>query len=488
MMAPSLREPLSRVEAFARARGGWWIVGGLLRDQLLGRALRKRNVDFALASGAVPQARALAAELSGAFVPLDEAAGCARVVVGAGAEAIELDLCDVRGGSLEADLRQRDFTINALAMPLAAWVRDPDALAGLIDPLDGRAALRQRRLIPCFPGAFAEDPVRILRAFRFVAELGMALDPAAMPLMQAAAPQLARVSMERVRDELLAICETDAAAPAVRALNDLGALDVLVPELLPGRGLFQGGYHHLDVLGHQLETVAQADRILADAGEFSADLREPMMRYCAVELVPHRSRKALIKLAGLVHDVGKPARRTVEADGEIWFLGHEDTGAELADGITARLRLSNHEADLVRQLVQHHLRPGFLSREPQLTRRAIYRFFKTLGEHGPACLFVWWSDRMATRGPKSRLDQLDQQRAFLEGLFRAYFFQSADVVKPPRLLDGHALMRALSVPPGPLIGELLGAIEEAQAEGAIRTPDEALALARLRLGQPRPPA
>jgi tRNA nucleotidyltransferase/poly(A) polymerase len=177
----------------------------------------------------------------------------------------------------------------------------------------------------------------------------------------------------------------------------------------------------------------------------------------------------------------------VEADGEIWFLGHEQTGAELAAPVMERLRLSNRERQTVCQLVRHHLRPGFLSREPALTRRAVYRFYKDLGEDGPACLLTWWADRMATRGPKSRLDQLDQQRARLEEILNAYFFKAEEVVRPPRLVDGRQLMARFQLTPGPLVGELLSAIEEAQAEGAIRSAEEAFALARQRLDATRTP-
>jgi len=218
--------------------------------------------------------------------------------------------------------------------------------------------------------------------------------------------------------------------------------------------------------------------MLADCAEFSEPLRVPLITYCAQELVERRSRKALIKLSGLLHDVGKPANRQVHEDGEIWFIGHEHTGADLAAVIVHRLRLSTHEGQLVCQLVRHHLRPGFLSREPQVTRKAIYRFYKDLGDHGPACLLLWWSDRMATRGPSSRLDQLNQQRSRLEELLMPYFFKAEEVVKPPRLVDGYRLMKEFQLPSGPLIGELLGRIEEAQAEGHVHSADEALALAR----------
>jgi putative nucleotidyltransferase with HDIG domain len=469
---------LRRVHAFAESRGAsWFLVGGLLRDQRLARPLRCLNVDLAVPAGALDEARALAARLGGTFVLLDEAAGSARVIVADAGGSLELDVSEFRGATLEADLARRDFTMNAMASPLGGWLAQPDA-PPLIDPLGGREAIARRRVSACFPLAFEEDPVRILRAFRFVAQLDFTLDPAAAPLMSRAAAALPRVSGERIREELLAIFDTDRAAPAVRALNELGALEALIPELAPGRGVHQGDFHHLDVLGHQLETVAQADRFLADFAEFSAPLRQPLADYCAEQPVERHSRKSLIKLAGLLHDVGKPQRRTVEPDGEIWFLGHEQAGAELAVGITERLRLSNRETATVCRLILYHLRPGFLSREPQLTRRAIYRFFKELGEDGPACLLTWWADRMATRGPKSRLDQVDQQRARVEELLRAYFFKAAEVVAPPRLLNGHELMEAFRLAPGPRVGALLAAIEEAQAEGRIRTKDEALTLAR----------
>ncbi|MBI1991894.1 MAG: CCA tRNA nucleotidyltransferase [Candidatus Omnitrophica bacterium] len=485
---PVLVESLTRVQGFFQSSGvPVYLVGGIVRDQLLGRSLGYLNVDLAVPAGALLLSRDLAAHVQGAFVPLDEVAGSARVVVTAQGERVELDVSDFRGPTLEEDLRRRDFTINAMAIALTDWLRAPHSPQPLIDPLEGRRALQRRELQACFPGTFEQDPVRILRAFRFAAQLEFTLDPSLFPLMARALPLLPKVSGERIRDELMAVFETDRAHVAIQTLNQLGGLDAVFPELSAGRGMEQGGVHHLDVLDHQIETVAQADRFLSDFAEFSEPLRVPLSAYCREELVERRSRKSLIKLAGLLHDVGKPARRTVEADGEIWFIGHEESGAELVGGVAERLRLSNRETDMVRQLVLHHLRPGFLSREPQLTRRAVYRFFKDLGDDGPGCLLTWWADRMAARGAKSRLDQIAQQRERLEELLNAYFFTAEEVVKPPRLLDGRQLMRQFKLSPGPLVGTLLAAIEEAQAEGRIRTRDEALALARAQLEQRKAP-
>jgi putative nucleotidyltransferase with HDIG domain len=478
MTEPYSKEALQVVRRadrfFTSKRVEAYVVGGVVRDRLLGKTSAHLNLDLAVPSSALKLASELAAELGGAYVPLDEQAGTARIVC----QGLEIDLSDFRGRALEDDLRGRDFTLNAIAVRLPDWLGNPADPRPLIDPLHGVAALKSGRLRACSPTSFTDDPVRILRGYRLASQFGLTLDGAVEPLMRHAVPLLSKVSGERIRDELLAIFETDAAAPALRALEALGALDILIPELAPGRGLDQGDFHHLDVLSHQLETVAQADRFLKDFDEFSAPMRGPLSSYCAVQQVDRRSRKALIKLGGLLHDVGKPAKRTVEPDGEIWFIGHEHSGAELVIEIVKRLRLSNRESEMVHRLVLYHLRPGLLSREPQLTRRAVYRFYRDLGDDGPACGLGWWADRMATRGKKSRVDQIDQQRAFLEELLHAYFFRAEEVVKPTRLIDGYQLMELLGLRPGPKVGELLASIEEAQAEGLVATRDQALELAK----------
>lgn len=470
---------LARVDCFMREhQTPCFLVGGLIRDRLLKRDVRYWDVDLALPGNAIALSRALAQSLSAAFVLLDEENGCARVVAAENNTRIVLDLADFRAPTIEGDLKKRDFTVNAMAMSLGDWVNGVFNPGRVIDPLQGSQALRARKLVACFDDTFKEDPVRILRAGRFAAQLGFSLDKPLPALMAKEAVRLATVSAERVRDECMLIFETDKAYEAVCLLNDVGALDVVFPELSAGRGLDQGDFHHLDVLSHQLEAVAQADRFLKDFSEFSENLRPVLSGYCAEEPVEGRSRRSLIKLATLLHDVGKPSSRQVHPNGEIWFIGHEHTGAALVEKIVQRLRFSNRESETIRQLVLNHLRPGFLSRETQLTRRAIYRFFKDLGDDGPACLLEWWADRLATRGKKSRVDQIDDHRRFLEEMLGCYFFKAEEVVSPPRLIDGHQLMEIFGLKPGPRIGELLGAIEEAQAEGRISGADEAMALAR----------
>jgi poly(A) polymerase len=493
----NMKEPnltLSKILEFSKAQGlALYLVGGWVRDELLGinsvkaefSSLGKPiNVDIAICKDALDVSRKLAAHLKGTYVCLDEKLGSARVVVKSSDVTVEIDISDFRAKTIEEDLRLRDFTINAIALPLEAYCNETGFKDSLIDPLRGTQDLKERIIRACFEGTFLDDPIRILRAFRFALSLSFSLDERLKPLMGEALGGLGDVSGERIRDELFAMFHTDNSNLALKELDSIGVLGLLFPELTPARGMDQGGYHHLDVLGHELETVFQADRFLGDLSEFSQIFREPISAYCQECLVEGRSRKALIKLAGLLHDIGKPATKRVEKDGDIWFIGHDQFGATLIERIANRLKLSTRESQLLEKLVLYHLRPGHLSREVELTRRAVFRFFRDLGDDGPACLLLWWADRMATRGPASKVNQIDQQRLRLEELFHAYFFKPEEVVHPPRLIDGNDLMKIFKVKPGPVIGKILKFIEEAQAEGKVSNIEEALGLAKQLLSDP----
>jgi putative nucleotidyltransferase with HDIG domain len=481
---------LKQVAAFFAERGQpCALVGGFVRDQLLGRQ-GSTNIDLAIPCHALGWGRELAQALAGSFVVLDAQEGSVRIVLKSptAAMGIELDLNDYRAATLEGDLGLRDFTINALALNLEDWLTDPDVLKRrLIDPLCGRDDLQQGRIRLCHAGTLLADPLRILRAYRLAVQLGFEFDAAVVPAIQHALQRLSAVSAERIRDELFRMLETAAAARAVKAMSDDGVLAILFPEVERCRAVDQGDFHHLDVLEHQIEAVRQGDRLLSDLSGFEAPLRAKLIAYTQQQLVPGRSVKALIKLAALLHDIGKPYHREDRGEGNVWFIGHEVTGADLAEPLVKRLALSSREEQWLVNLVRHHLRPGFLSRMPELSRRAVYRFYRDLGEAGPACALEWWCDRNATRGKTSRVDDRQAQWRFVCLLLESYFFQAETVVRPPRLIDGTELMQYLALKPGPVIGRILQGLEEAQAEGSVQTKEQALQLARRLLQQSSSP-
>ncbi len=463
------------------------MVGGFLRDALLGR--KSHDVDVAVAADPLLVGRQLADVLAGHFFPLHEEHKAARIVLPAGEAVRSLDLLPLHL-EIEADLAQRDLTINAMAVPIERLVgeRGPS----IIDPCGGRRDLDERIVRMVRPEAFRADPLRLLRAVRLCAELDFALEPETAAVIAENASLLSQTAPERQRDELMRILATPRAAPGLRLADELGLLEPILPEVTATKGEEQPKEHQWDVFDHSLETVVALDALLGSEkpadGRWARLWRElwgEMGEYPAVrehfeeEVSQGHTRAALLKLAALLHDIAKPETRTIEDDGRMRFFGHAPAGAARAAVVARRLRFSGAEVRQVEAMVKEHLRPLQIAQDGPPSRRALYRYFRDAGEAGIDVLFLSLADHLATVGP--RLDW-DDWRAHLGvvGFILAWRFQE-EVAPPPRLITGHDLMDALGLTPGPLVGRLLEAVQEAQAAGEVTTREQALALARQEL-------
>lgn len=463
-----------------------WLVGGYVRDALLGRT--SHDLDFAVAGDALALARRAANALGGAFYALDDTRDTGRVILApADGPRQVLDFAGLRGPDIQADLQARDFSINAIAVDLL----QPQAL---VDPTGGEDDLRSRRLRACSATAIDSDPVRALRAVRLAAQFDLHIESDTRQRLRQAASALARVSSERARDELMRIFAGRRPAGAIRTLDVLGLLHPLLPELTSTKGCQQSRPHTLDVWEHSLAAVERLDKLLQVLGpapdsDSAADLtlglasvrlgryRAPLGQHLDERLSDERPVRALLLFAALIHDVGKPATRHQEADGRVRFLEHEQVGAKLVAARAFQFRLSTVEVDRLRRIVQHHLRPLLLS-ETTVTRRATYRFFRDAGPAGVDVVLLSLADRLATYGaelPQPAWQSLVDTAATL---LAAYFEAPADRVTPPALITGHDLMTELVLPSGPLIGQLLEAVREAQASGEVSDREAAIDLSR----------
>jgi putative nucleotidyltransferase with HDIG domain len=444
-----------------------WLVGGAVRDLLVGR--RVRDVDLATPGGSVAAARRLAERLGAAYVPLGEAHGMARVVL-PGAPPLHVDLADLRAPTLEADLAARDVTIDALAVDLAALLRGPAAIQ---DPTGGLADLAARRLRACGPSAFADDPLRVLRLLRLAHQLDLSIESGTEALARAAAPGLASVAAERVRDELTHVLRLPRSAPAIRQADMWSALDAILPEISPMRAATQSAPHRFTVWEHSLRALDAADTLLGDLGLLSphdarvaASLAEP--------LGGDLSRREVWKLAVLLHDVAKPETRSVEPDGRTRFIGHDRLGAERTQAIAARLRWPVRAGQVLALLVRQHLRPMHLGMLDEVTHRARYRFHRDLGEEVPALVCLTIADAAGTDGRAPSLVYRGATRTLLESLL-AGEKPAADEAAAPPLVRGEDVMTALGLSSGPAVGRALRRAREAQALRLVRTRAEALA-------------
>jgi putative nucleotidyltransferase with HDIG domain len=459
-----------------------YIAGGYVRDWLLGRA--GKDVDFAVAEGAIPVARRIANRTGGAFYVLDDEMDAARIVY----PELEFvaDFAGLRGAGIDADLRARDFTVNAMAVD----VRDCEqADPPVLDPCAGQRDLAMHILRATSENAFRQDPVRLLRAVRFQIALGLQVEPETESWIRRDAPLLARPSAERIRQELALIVAAPGAADHLRRLDELGLLEVILPEMTSLKGVAQPPEHHAyDVYEHTLAAVAEVERLTTFPETRFHPEEEPFLAPFAAELAAHfepalcecRTRATLLRFAAMLHDVGKPQHGAVTESGRITFHGHQETSAEMARTILTRLRFSAQEIQLVTTVVTAHMRPGFLVKDARsdgapVSKRAMYRFFRDTGDAAVDVLILALADHLAARGSTLPAGDWLDELAFVQTMLEHYFRAPQQVARPPPLVTGRDVMSVLGIPPGPQVGQLLEAVREAQAEGQLRTRDEALA-------------
>ncbi|MDD5116423.1 MAG: HD domain-containing protein, partial [Candidatus Omnitrophica bacterium] len=385
---------LKPVYGFARSKKiKLYLVGGALRDLLLGRSKDNPDFDFCLKRGAINFGRKLASQLKAGFVLLDEEHAACRLVKKSGGRIYTFDFTDFRAPTLEKDLLHRDFTINSMAVELGEVFSDRDLSGAIIDPYSGRSDLAKKIIRITGKGSFKEDPLRILRAFSFSCMLGFGLDKETLRMAKKEKHLIGKVSSERIREELFKIFDSRLAHSSFCAMDKLKILEIIFPEIKPMRGIGQGPYHHLDVWQHTLETLRQFESLLEPVRQDAE-----IAGYLNQELSGLRKRLSLLKLACILHDMGKPKALRREK-GKIIFHGHERIGLGLTRLICRRLKLANDETRSLERIVLWHLRPGYLADNGRPTERAIFRYFRDAGSDALAVLLLSLADQRATKGP-----------------------------------------------------------------------------------------
>ncbi len=445
-----------------------WVVGGALRDRLLDR--ETDDVDLAVDGDPRAAARALARAAGGTAFALNETWGAWRVI---GPErAWQADLIALDAGGLEADLARRDFTVNAMAEPLSG--------GELVDPHGGERDAAARRLRMVAERSFDDDPVRVLRLARMACELELVPEAATVAAASARAGGLRGAAAERVFAELKRVIVAPRAREGLALVEETGAADAVLPELSALRGVEQSAYHHLDVHDHTLavlEAVIELERDQTPLGEHAAAVRERLEHPLADEL----NGWGALRFGALLHDAAKPATRAIAPTGRVTFLHHDEAGAQLAREVLGRLRASERLAGHVAALARHHLRLGFLVHEQPLSRRALYRYLKTCEPVEVDVTVLSIADRLATRGRNADRAIGAHLELAREVLGEALAWR--DWREQPPLVRGDELARELGVQPGPRLGMLLAAVDEARFAGEVATREDALERARRELAR-----
>jgi len=468
-----------------------FLVGGFLRDLLLSR--KTKDFDLVPEGNAEKFARNFASEAGGSFVLLDEKNRIYRVVkqkisTGKNKEIFNLDFSQMRGKKIEEDLLLRDFTIDAMAVRLdwiegnLAILRRPKLLSRvLVDPYGGMADLKKKVVRKTSPKIFDDDPLRLLRGYRLAATLEFAVDKDTENEIKEKVDLIERTARERIRDELFKILSTPKSYQCIRRLHKVGLLSRIVPEIEMMKEKPENYYHREGLWGHSLETLKSLEEILSNSVNLFPGMSRKIMVHLGEKIFGEVERKALLKWAAIFHDIGKP--KTIRREeGRVRFFGHEEAGTSLVIEIMERLKFSNKAIKIVDRTIKNHMRPGNLSEVPQLTDRAIHHFFRDLSEEGVDTLILSLADRYSYRkilpdrdrdlGSEISQKSIKKHEKTIRKMLRKYYYHKERILPKP-LIRGDEIMESFHLPQGPLIGELLRKVGEAQAGGKLKNKGEA---------------
>ncbi|MEK7388975.1 MAG: HD domain-containing protein [Elusimicrobiota bacterium] len=484
-------------QARAAAAQQVWLVGGAPRDALLGRPIL--DLDLACADARILAAR-LARSFRGTLVVLDEANSVYRIALPPkpGKTLRQIDVAGLQGKTILEDLGRRDFTINALAFELGKTIPASIASTSFLDPRKGLGDLAAGLVRADVEDNLTDDPLRLLRAVRLAAQLGFDIEAGTLKAIYRHRRRVREPAPERIHAELFSLLGVSGSSRWIRLLDECGLLTEIFEELEPSRRCAENYYGPGGVMTHSLNVCARLDYLLDNLGAVFPSSGRDLEKHIASRGGP--AFRALLLLSALLHDVSKPetARRV---DDRLRFFEHDTRGAAVTEKILRRLRLSREHIETASAIVRHHLRPGHLASGGPLSERAVYRFFRDLGQNAPGLLLVCWADH-ASYMPHERLQRLLKTACADYGRSDLSRFKPEDTRKtlrhlqlvaqllrrwqeleatptPKQLVDGRDVMKRLKIPPGPKVGDILERVREAQAEGSIRSREDALALISL---------
>lgn len=441
---------------------GAWLVGGTVRD--LASGIEPIDIDIAIDGDPNGSARDFADSISGSFFQMSEEFKTCRVI--SSDRLYSYDFAALRAPGIENDLRLRDFTVDAMAVDLRG---DGE----LIDPLGGLEHLRREELVACGPATFADDPLRLMRAVRLAITRHLAITPELEKQIIGNAHRASDPSAERLFSELSPVLEPPRGSAAVRLMDRLGLLQILLPELKALQGVTQNEFHHLDVFEHTLANYQELGRIIENLGAYFPGQRGYLAERRRSMIAGNASWRLMMGLASLFHDVAKPHCRGVDEVGRVHFLDHASLGRDMTSRILSRFKAGNALQQAVSFLVGKHMRFEGLVQQHPPSRRARYRYLRATDPFTPELIILSVSDRLSVLGPlvSERDVELHLELAH-EMMGLAMEVEKAEPL--PKIIGGDDLMAELGLEPGPEVGRLMDHIREEQALGNVSTREEAL--------------
>lgn len=438
-----------------------YLVGGAVRDFLLGKKTFDRDL-IIMDEDAKTFAHKLAEFFDATFVSLDEENKIYRLVLPDKVNYI--DVTNPIENSLEKDIMRRDLTINAIAVNLKTF-EVVDMCGGITDLKHG--------VINCInEHNFVDDPLRMLRAYRFQALLGFELSHAVIDAICKYSDLISKTAVERINYEIIRLFSGPFAFKALLNMDKTWLLEKIFPVVKELKQVPPNTHHHLDLFHHSVETVKQLSGIFANS---SAEVKEHMLR---VDF-GGETRIAHLKLAAFLHDIGKFSTWTIEENsGRHRFIKHDDVGAKLVVNVLRRLNFSNKQIDYISKMVKNHIYPSQVMSAPEINEKIMMRYIRKMDDCAIDAILLAQADRLSARGEAVSDEMVENNIENLNKLLN-FYMSVRDTLEPlPKLLSGNDVMTILNIKPSPQLGEIMNALHEAQISGDVATKEDAVKFIR----------
>lgn len=431
-----------------------YLVGGSIRDFFTKKCeFCDRDISI---KGAENFARKLANKLDATFIELDNENKIYRVVL---KDKINfLDISEMQGNSIEDDLKRRDFTINAIAYDLSN--------EKFIDVTGGLNDLKNKVLRHIDDKNFEEDPLRVLRAFRFYSMTGFEMTEELVKALKKYMPLALVPAKERINYEIMKLFGGDYASSALLKMDELDLLEKIFPQVKEMKNVPPNTHHHLDLFHHVIETVRQIEIIYAGLSGFEKEHMDAV-DFGGFSRINH------LKLAGFLHDIGKYSTWTIEESGRHRFIKHDDVGSKMVVPLLRDLKFSKKQIEYVSCMIKNHIYPSNVIVAPILNEKVMMRYVRKMGENVVDNIILAKADRLSARGVDITEEVINSNINGLNKLLEFYLSKKDSLTPLPKLIDGREIMTLLNIKPSPKLGEIISALNEAQLNGDVTTPEDA---------------
>lgn len=431
-----------------------YLVGGSVRDAIMGKDFVDRDIAI---SNAETFAKKLAAKFNATFIELDPEYKIYRLVL---EDKINyLDISEIQGNNILEDLTRRDFAMNAIAINLAN--------GEIIDPYNGQEDIKNKIIRHIKDSNFEEDPLRLLRAFRFASTTGFELSKDTKLCIDKFKHLLFKPAKERINYELMKLFGGKCSSKVLLLMDNFGILEEIFPQVIEMKKVPPNTHHHLDLFHHVVETVRNIEILYLNSSE-QEKTHLDSIDFGGFPRINH------LKLAGFLHDIGKYSTWTIEETGRHRFIKHDDVGAKMCIPYLREMKFSKKQIDYISLMIKNHIYPSNVIDAPDLSEKVMMRYIRKMESNVIDNIILAKADRLSALGEAITDEIVNNNINGLNSLL-TFYLEKRETLKPlPKLLDGVEIMQIKGIGQSPELGKIINALKEAQISGDVNTKEEAI--------------